>query len=105
MFYRVDWLTYLSSYSGKVPVLYKGFPMVEDVVFAKHPNYWTCIKDHGKLVPDGPCYWTALALLLYGNASLWLRVKAEHLSFLKGSWRTRGTPSTSSTPKTIKPAP
>ena len=84
MFEGVDWLTYLSSYSGKVPgILYKGFPMVEHVVFVKHPNYWTRINDHGKLVPNGPCYWIALALLLYGNASLWLRVKAEHLSFLE----------------------
>jgi hypothetical protein len=57
--------------------------MVEDVVFVKHPNYWTRIRDHRKLVQSGQCYWLALALLLYGNASCWLRVKAEHLSFLE----------------------
>ncbi len=83
MFERADWMAYLPSYLGKVPVLYKGFPMVEDVVFVKHPNYWTRIKDHRKLVPNGSCYWTALALLLYGNSSLWLRVKAEHLGVLE----------------------
>jgi hypothetical protein len=82
MFHGPDWLRYLGSYQGK-PVLFKGFPMVEDVVFVKHPNYWTRINDHGKLVESGQCYWLALALLLYGNASLWIRVKAEHLNFLE----------------------
>ncbi len=84
VFLAPDWLKYLDSYKGKTPgVLYKGFPMVEDVVFVKHPNYWTRIDNHGKLIANGQCYWIALALLLYGDASCWLRVKAEHLNFLE----------------------
>ncbi|KAG7284231.1 hypothetical protein NEMBOFW57_010595 [Staphylotrichum longicolle] len=77
-----DWVHYLASYRGK-RVLFKGFPMVENVVFIKHPNHWSRIQDHGKLIEDGQCYWVALALLLYGNASYWIRVKAEHLNFLE----------------------
>lgn len=77
-----DWVHYLASYGGK-RVLFKGFPMVENVVFIKHPNHWSRIQDHGKLIEDGQCYWVALALLLYGNASYWIRVKAEHLNFLE----------------------
>ncbi|GAB1317160.1 hypothetical protein MFIFM68171_07370 [Madurella fahalii] len=84
MFQSPDWLRYLHTYQGRaVYLLYKGFPMVEDVVFIMHPNYWTRLEDHGKLVHNGQCYWLSLALLLYGNASFWLRVKAEHLCFLE----------------------
>ncbi|KAL2256808.1 hypothetical protein VTK26DRAFT_1083 [Humicola hyalothermophila] len=88
MFSSPDWDRYLTSYRQKV-VLFKGFPMVEDVVFVKHPNYWTRVEEHGKLVDSGNCYCQytlgrlAVALLMYGNASCWLRVKAEHLSFLE----------------------
>jgi hypothetical protein len=77
-----DWKGYLGNYRGR-EVLFKGFPMVGDVVFIKHPNYWTNLKDHGKLVESGQCYWLAMALILYGSADYWLRVKAEHLSFLE----------------------
>ncbi|KAH6844793.1 hypothetical protein B0I37DRAFT_433461 [Chaetomium sp. MPI-CAGE-AT-0009] len=84
MFQGHDWLGYLRSYETRdLPILFKGFPMVEDVVFVKHPNYWQRLEDHGKLVPSGQCYWLAVALLIYGNASFWLRVKAEHLSYLE----------------------
>ncbi|KAK4136130.1 hypothetical protein BT67DRAFT_432904 [Trichocladium antarcticum] len=87
MFAGPDWSTsgYFRSYkgSGAPNILCKGFPMVEDVVFVKHPNYWTELKWHGKIVFDGQCYWSSLALLLYGDVSTWLRVKAEHLSFLE----------------------
>jgi hypothetical protein len=77
-----DWKGYLGNYRGR-EVLFKGFPMVEEVVFIKHPNYWTNLKDRGKLVDSGQCYWLAMALILYGSADYWLRVKAEHLSFLE----------------------
>lgn len=85
MFQGRDWLGhYLSADKvEKRPILFKGFPMVEDVVFIKHPNYWHEPKTHGKLVASGQCYWLAIALLIYGNASSWLRVKAEHLSYLE----------------------
>jgi hypothetical protein len=59
-----DWTGYLGNYKGR-EVLFKGFPMVEDVAFIKHPNYWTKVQDHGKLVESGqstgcrlPCYST-----------------------------------------------
>ncbi|KAK3290160.1 uncharacterized protein B0H64DRAFT_453130 [Chaetomium fimeti] len=77
-----DWLGYLRNYGTKsVPILFKGFPLVEDVVFVKHPNYWQRLEVHRKLVASGQCYWLAIALLVYGNASFWLRVKAEHLNY------------------------
>ncbi|KAK4236151.1 hypothetical protein C8A03DRAFT_17181 [Achaetomium macrosporum] len=84
MFQGSDWLPYLQhpSRKSKSQILYKGFPMVENVVFVKHPNYWTEIETQGKLVESGQCYWLAIALLLYGNADFWVRVKAEHLKFL-----------------------
>lgn len=53
--------------------LYKGFPMVENVTFVAHENLSNSIS-------GGCCYWTALALLLYGDAEQWLRVKADHLA-------------------------
>ncbi|KAK4215447.1 hypothetical protein QBC37DRAFT_248906, partial [Rhypophila decipiens] len=56
--------------------LYSGFPMVENVVFVAHPNF-------SGGVGDGNCYFTAMALLLYGTSSAWLRVKAEHLYYLE----------------------
>ena len=84
MFQEGDWLGYLGGYEAKgLPILFKGFPMVEDVVFAKHPNYWQRPEDHPKLFASGQCYWLAIALLIYGNASFWLRVKAEHLSYVE----------------------
>ncbi|RKU45818.1 hypothetical protein DL546_006203 [Coniochaeta pulveracea] len=60
------------SYQGLCQ-LYRGFPMVEDVTFAVHRNLHNSIS-------GGCCYWTALALLLYGDAEQWLRVKADHLA-------------------------
>lgn len=84
LFQSPDWLHYLRTYQDKpVYILYKGFPMVEHVTFIMHPNYWTQLKEHGKLVDSGQCYWLSLALLIYGDASFWLRVKAEHLCFLE----------------------
>lgn len=99
MLQSADWRGYLESYrapaaataaaaaaaAAVTPVLYKGFPMAEEVVFVKHPNYWTRPVDRrtGKLVHNGQCYWLAVALLVYGDASAWLRAKAEHLCFLE----------------------
>lgn len=84
MFQEGDWLGYLGGYEAKgLPILFKGFPMVEDVVFVKHPNYWQRPEDHPKLFASGQCYWLAIALLIYGNASFWLRVKAEHLGYVE----------------------
>ncbi|KAK3899621.1 hypothetical protein C8A05DRAFT_17966, partial [Staphylotrichum tortipilum] len=82
VFDHKDWKWYLGNCKETV-VLVKGFPMLEDVVFVLHPNYWLRPAKHGKRIPNGNCYWLSLALLLYGNASCWLRVKAEHLSFLE----------------------
>ncbi|KAK4243868.1 hypothetical protein C7999DRAFT_44404 [Corynascus novoguineensis] len=82
MFKAPDWLGNLRRFEGRT-ALFKGFPMVEDVVFIKHPNYWQELESHGKLIESGQCYWLAVALLMYGNAYSWLRVKAEHLSFLE----------------------
>jgi hypothetical protein len=50
-----------------------GFPLIERVVFLRSHNYWSGIN-------SGSCYWTALAMLMYGNPAAWLRVKAEHLA-------------------------
>ncbi|AEO60284.1 hypothetical protein MYCTH_54054 [Thermothelomyces thermophilus ATCC 42464] len=82
IFNAPDWLGDLRKFEGRTALL-KGFPMVEDVTFLKHPNYWQTIEEHGKLIEDGQCYWSSIGLLLYGNAHSWLRVKAEHLSFLE----------------------
>ncbi|KAL2194500.1 hypothetical protein P885DRAFT_42992 [Corynascus similis CBS 632.67] len=82
MFKAPDWLGNLRRFEGRT-ALFKGFPMVEDVVFIKHPNYWQELERHGKVIESGQCYWLAVALLMYGNAYSWLRVKAEHLSFLE----------------------
>jgi hypothetical protein len=84
VFQQPDWKDYLPQRTMN-PLLYKGFPMVTDVVFIKHPNYWD--GDVGKAIESGQCYWIAVALLLYGNASTWLRVKAEHLSYLENVLR------------------
>jgi hypothetical protein len=78
------WQTYLASRSGQDSrTLIRGFPMVEDVVFVKHQNTWSGEEVAGVNLPNGPCYWQSLALLLYGNVYAWLRVKAEHLSYLE----------------------
>ncbi len=82
VFQARDWKWVLSKYKGRI-VLYKGLPMLEEVVFIKHPNFWMAEDTHGKIIPSGNCYWLSLALLLYGDASCWLRVKAEHLSYLE----------------------
>lgn len=65
------------------PVLYKGFPMIEEVVFLMHPNSWTEESRDGKHMDSGHCYWASIALLVYGSASYWLLVKAEHLWYLE----------------------
>ncbi|KAK3346506.1 hypothetical protein B0T25DRAFT_583685 [Lasiosphaeria hispida] len=98
---------------------YKGFPLVEHVVFAVHSNDWSgnfpqveaelnkkkmvlrklreyneTWEDLGhpnglampklvRLMNRGENYWTAVALLVYGDAAQWLRVKAEHLYLLR----------------------
>ncbi|KAL2115128.1 hypothetical protein VTJ04DRAFT_10791 [Mycothermus thermophilus] len=78
------WQTYLASRSGQDSrTLIRGFPMVEDVVFVKHQNTWSGEEVAGVNLPNGPCYWQSLSLLLYGNVYAWLRVKAEHLSYLE----------------------
>ncbi|KAL2163762.1 hypothetical protein VTH06DRAFT_5821 [Thermothelomyces fergusii] len=82
LFDAPDWLGDRRKFEGRT-VLFRGFPMVEDVTFLKHPNYWQSPQDHGKVIADGQCYWTSLGLLLYGSAHAWLRVKAEHLRFLE----------------------
>ena len=60
---------------------YKGFPMVESVRFLKHPNTWEGGREVD--ISNAHCYWTAVALLIYGNVRCWLRVKAEHLHLLE----------------------
>ncbi|EAA30514.1 hypothetical protein NCU02324 [Neurospora crassa OR74A] len=57
--------------------------MVEKVVFVMHPNRWHSEDRDGKHLEDGHCYWTSVALLIYGSASFWLLVKAEHLWYLE----------------------
>ncbi|KAK3367656.1 hypothetical protein B0H63DRAFT_535699 [Podospora didyma] len=79
----------ISSFRGRDPaqLLFKGFPTVESVTFAKHPNVWVTQNDKGHHVwtriRNGECLWTSLALSLFGNAEFWLRVKADHLAFLE----------------------
>ncbi|KAI0396011.1 hypothetical protein F5Y17DRAFT_473487 [Xylariaceae sp. FL0594] len=53
--------------------LLKGFPLVEDVVFAALGNWGE---------PDGDCYWTALSYLLQGTRNRWRQVKADHLEYM-----------------------
>lgn len=86
-----DWSEYFKKHKehnsrlpehGRGAVLYKGFPMVEKVVFVLHPNSWTQ-SWQGKHMHDGHCYWSAIALLIYGSADYWLLVKAEHLWYLE----------------------
>ncbi|KAL2130908.1 hypothetical protein VTI74DRAFT_5792 [Chaetomium olivicolor] len=84
IFQAPDWKQYLDyPESRKGILLVKGFPMVEDVVFIMHPNTWTRLPKHNKFIYDGHCYFVSLALIFYGDASFWLRVKAEHLCFLE----------------------
>lgn len=54
------------------PMLMRGFPLAEEIVFARSRNTWP-------RVAAGSCYWTAVAVLIYGTPEAWLRVKAEHL--------------------------
>ncbi|KAK4159599.1 hypothetical protein QBC43DRAFT_221677, partial [Cladorrhinum sp. PSN259] len=70
--------------------LWKGYPLVEDVVFVKHGNVRFPerdnrgnVIDNGRGISTGNCYWTAVALLIYGDARTWLRVKAEHIAYLE----------------------
>lgn len=74
--------------------LFEGSPIVENVVFVKHNNSGIPERDsQGSIIPQGPgpsrriasrnCYWTAVALLIYGNARAWMRVKAEYLARLE----------------------
>ncbi|KAM7196261.1 hypothetical protein V8F20_007101 [Naviculisporaceae sp. PSN 640] len=102
-----DWLPYLNrkhdcNDETSTQLLFRGFPMIEDVAMIAHPNKFSkrpkpnlgqiasdqenkIIRDPGELfnIDDGNCYFTAIALLIYGNARAWLRVKAEHLYHLE----------------------
>ncbi|KAM7183587.1 hypothetical protein V8F33_013501, partial [Rhypophila sp. PSN 637] len=72
-----DWKPTLQAANRRnARLLYSGFPMVESVVFVAHPNSWSGVG-------AGNCYFTAMALLLYGTSRAWLRVKAEHLYYLE----------------------
>ncbi|KAK0724954.1 hypothetical protein B0H67DRAFT_118950 [Lasiosphaeris hirsuta] len=112
-----------ASYPMHLPH-YQGLPLVEDVVFAVHPNKWSEEYGDGDVPQDEDVldsrikrlrtlrkynddweekghsdeeempklvrvinprenYWTAVALLVYGDAAQWLRVKAEHLYLLR----------------------
>ena len=55
------------------------------MVFLRSWNVWQGIN-------DGACYWTALAMLVYGNRAAWLRVKAEHLVLFDRVLRSPGHP-------------
>lgn len=65
--------------------LLRGFPMVEDVVFMRNFNYWGGVS-------SGACYWSTLALLIYGDPSAWLRVKSEHLKHFERVLRSPKNP-------------
>ncbi|KAH6614683.1 hypothetical protein B0J18DRAFT_485896 [Chaetomium sp. MPI-SDFR-AT-0129] len=85
-----DWLDTYIRHTRHL-LLFNGYPLVEDVVFLKHPNIWINCDDQpknpavegNKAIVDGNSYWTALALLIYGEASAWGRVKCEHLYHLE----------------------
>lgn len=62
---------WLEATSCGWPRLAAGFPLVEGVRFVRHTNAWPGI-------PSGTCYWTATAMLVYGDPWQWLRVKVEH---------------------------
>lgn len=51
----------------------RGFPLVEEVVFLRGRNHWGSVS-------TGACYWSALAMHIYGDPYAWLRVKAEHVA-------------------------
>jgi hypothetical protein len=73
MFKNTFWNKVLheQAQKSKYDALVKGFWVVEDVVFRRHPNTGS----------ESNCYWYSLALLLYGDYNYWLRVKAEHLEY------------------------
>ncbi|KAL1842263.1 hypothetical protein VTJ49DRAFT_5648 [Mycothermus thermophilus] len=82
--HQPEWRDYVRSKHGRdSTTLVKGFPMVEDVVFLKHRNHWSGRQVKGIKIEDGQCYWLSIALLIYGTPRAWLRVKAEHLSYLE----------------------
>ena len=62
---------WLEATSFGRPQLAAGFPLVEGVRFVRHTNLWPGIL-------SGTCYWTATAMLVYGDPWQWLRVKVEH---------------------------
>lgn len=101
-----DWKPYLKrkveSNDVHTQLEFKGFPLIEDVSMIAHPNRFfkkppqkegkiyadlqnNIKRDPGEdyTIDDGNCYFTAMALLLYGDARSWLRVKAEHLHYLE----------------------
>ncbi|KAL2268071.1 hypothetical protein VTJ83DRAFT_2917 [Remersonia thermophila] len=83
MLHGPAWTGYVrSKHGGDSTTLVKGFPMVEEVVFLKHRNQWSNATG-GIDIEGGQCYWVSIALLLYGTPRAWLRVKAEHLSYLE----------------------
>lgn len=65
--------------------LLRGFPLAEQVVFMRCQNFWAGVS-------NGACYWTTLALLVYGDPGAWLRVKAEHLVHFENVLRNPANP-------------
>ncbi|KAK3319574.1 hypothetical protein B0T19DRAFT_487895 [Cercophora scortea] len=66
------------------PILFRGFPLVEEVVFIKHPNFWLADAERNRPeIPLNNSFWTALALLFYGRPWYWLRIKAMHCAVLE----------------------
>ncbi|KAI0863862.1 hypothetical protein F4860DRAFT_468013 [Xylaria cubensis] len=63
-----------SSWANEPTMLYKGFPLVENIGFV-------AIGNHAK--PAGDCYWRALAYILYGQPTRWDLIKADHQAYLR----------------------
>ncbi|KAI1267042.1 hypothetical protein F5Y18DRAFT_444786 [Xylariaceae sp. FL1019] len=57
----------------KDKILYRGFPLVEDIQFIAAGNHHT---------PNGDCYWRSLSYVLQGTRARWELVKAEHLEYM-----------------------
>ncbi|KAI1358380.1 hypothetical protein F5Y08DRAFT_350894 [Xylaria arbuscula] len=63
-----------NTWTKQPKMLYKGFPLVEDLEFVSIRNI---------VRPDGDCYWRALACILHGNAARWAMIKADHLAYMQ----------------------
>ncbi|GAW20732.1 hypothetical protein ANO14919_102430 [Xylariales sp. No.14919] len=61
------------SWAKQVTLLYKGFPLVEDVGFV-------AVSNHAN--PQGDCYWRSLAYTLYGKSARWNMIKADHYAYM-----------------------